>query len=238
MGWGQGIGIGWPNASAYSVPPNPEFTRYIISDCVFGGDYNSTNYAYNDFQINDRVIFTYNGINSFGKIIARTTEITQEISIESVGVNSADCFNNTLNFTSEVFLNDTVINIKFYCNPETEKFVYDRHSDSYLIYDYNLNIYYQGFDDEGSPVSDTFNIVGQSAEIGGYNFIPGQDNFVFEINENTGDTLTNAYIDYGQEQPSFGATTQYSDNNGCSYNYFLRTGDGYSYNANFRTDNC
>ena len=33
MGWGQGIGIGWPNASAYSTPPLPLET-YLISDCL------------------------------------------------------------------------------------------------------------------------------------------------------------------------------------------------------------
>lgn len=222
------------------TPPHPEFTRYIISDCVFSGDYyNTLEYEWGTFNINDRVVFNKSGgIPTFGKINSYTTEIGDDINPSPVGVNSANCFNNTLNFTSEVFLNDTVINIKFYCNPETQNFVYNGDVDSYLIYDYNLNIYYQGFNDEGDPVSETFNIVGQSPEIGSYNFIQGQDNFMFEINENTGDTLTNAYIDSGQEQPSFGATQQYSDNIGCSYNYFLRTGDGYSYNANFRTDNC
>jgi hypothetical protein len=33
MGWGNGIGIGWPNASAQATPPLPLET-YLISDCL------------------------------------------------------------------------------------------------------------------------------------------------------------------------------------------------------------
>lgn len=222
------------------TPPHPEFTRYIISDCVFSGDYyNTLEYEWGTFNINDRVVFNKSGgIPTFGKINSYTTEIGDDINPSPVGVNSANCFNNTLNFTSELFINDTTLNIEFYCNPTNENFVYNADIDSYLIYYYNLDIYYEGFDDEGNPVSDIINITGQSPEIGGYNFIQGQDNFVFEINENIGDTITNAYIDEGQEQPYFAGTQQYSDNNGCSYNYFLRTGDGYSFLGLARQDNC
>lgn len=221
------------------TPPPPEFTRYIIADCVIDGDqYYTTNYGYNDFQINDRVFYNIGGRNSYGKVIDRTTEIVGELDIQATGVNSSNCYNNNLIFTSELFLNDTVLNIEFSCNPQNGFFVYNEEIDSYLVYNYNLYIYYEGFNDEGDPVSQLFNLVGESAEIGGYSFAPNQANFIFEINENTGDTLTFAYIDEGQEQPYFGATTSFSDNKNCSYNYFLQPSTGYSFNALFRNDNC
>lgn len=41
MGWGQGIGIGWPNASASAVPPGPQ-ESYTFYNCV-AEEYNNTN---------------------------------------------------------------------------------------------------------------------------------------------------------------------------------------------------
>ena len=233
-------GIGWPNASAYSGPPNPEFTRYIVADCVIDGDYyNTLEYEWGTFNINDRVVFNNpGGIPTFGKINSYTTEIGDDINPSPVGVNSAICFDNTLIFTSELFINDTILNVKFYCNPINGNFVYNDSIDSYLIYNYNLNIYYEGFNSDGDPVSDTINITGQSNEIGNYNFIQGENNLIFEINENTGDTITFARIEERLEQPYFGGTQQYSDNGGCSYNYFLQNETGYTFTATFVKDNC
>ena len=77
MGW-NGIGIGWPNASAYSGPPNPEFTRYIVADCVIDGNqYYTTNYGYNDFQINDRCI-VLDVDNNYAFVIPDDTKLLQE----------------------------------------------------------------------------------------------------------------------------------------------------------------
>lgn len=234
------LGLGTNNFRIIgSAPPPPEFTRYIIADCVVDGDqYYTTNYGYNDFQINDRVFYNIGGRDSYGKVIARTTDIVDELGIQPTGINSPNCFNNSLIFTSELFINDTTINIEFNCIPQNENFVYNEEIDSYLGYNYNLYIYYEGFNDEGDPVSELLNLVGQSAEIGGYSFTANQSNFIFEINENTGDTITFASIDEGQEQPYFGATINLSDNNNCSYNYFLQSSTGYSFNALFRNDNC
>jgi hypothetical protein len=234
------LGLGTNNFRIIgSAPPPPEFTRYIIGDCVIDGDqYYTLEYGYNDYQINDRVFYNIGVRESYGKVIARTTEIVDELGIQATGVNSANCYNNSLIFTSELFLNDTILNIEFSCNPQNGFFVYNEDIDSYLVYNYNLYIYYEGFNDEGEPVSELFNLVGESAEIGGYSFTPNQANFIFEINENTGDTITFASIDEGQEQPYFGGTQLFSDNNNCSYNYFLQNSTGYSFNASFRNDNC
>ena len=234
----MGLSIGWPNASAYSGPPNPEFTRYIISDCITENTYNTLEYGWGTFNINDRVAFNKpGGIPTFGKINSYTTEVGDDIDPSPVGVNSVNCFDNTLIFTSELFINDTILNVKFYCNPFNGNFVYNGSIDSYLIYNYSLNIYYEGFSD-GEPVSDTINITGQSNEIGNYNFIQGENNLIFEINENVGDTIDFAYITGGSCQPYFAGTQQYSDNGGCSYNYFLQNETGYTFIANFVNDNC
>ena len=36
MGWGQGIGIGWPNASASAGPPVPTYVYFVIQGWCSG----------------------------------------------------------------------------------------------------------------------------------------------------------------------------------------------------------
>jgi len=229
------LGLGTNNFRIIgSAPPPPEFTRYIVADCVVDGDqYYTTNYGYNDFQINDRVFYNINGINSFGKVIARTTEIDQEISIEPTGINSRDCYDNILNFSSNCY-GDEEIKIEFYCTPLLDDFNYDAELDSFISYNYYLIVYYEATDNEGNDYSGISEISG-NIEIGGYNFLQNQNNFMFDVQQERDGVVTYANIDSGYEQPSFGATQQFSDNAGCSFNYFLRS-DGYSYVSNFRTE--
>ena len=230
------LGLGINNFRIIGSNPTPEFERYIVSDCVIDGDYyNTIEYEPGTFEVNDRVTFTIDGRNSFGKIYDTTTEVGDDINPSPVGVNSANCFNNYLNFSSTIDKVGTNYTISFYCNPN-ENFVYNGDIDSYLVYSFYLNIYYEGEDGEGNPVSDIFSISGLSNEISGYEFIQNENNFVFQFTEDLGDTINYIEIIDGEEQPSFGGTIAYSDNNGCNYSYFSQNEGQYTFNAGFRTE--
>lgn len=234
------LGLGTNNFRIIgSAPPFPEFTRYVIKDCVTDGDYyNTLEYEWGTFNINDRVVFNKpGGIPTFGKIDSYTTEVGDDINPNATGVNSANCFDNVLNFTSVTSVVEGGLTVSFYCNPTNENFVYNGNLDSYLIYYYNLFIYIEGEDGEGEIFSDVIQLLGQSNEIGNYNFIQGEDNFIFEIFSGEGN-ITFMYIDESQEQPYFGGTQEYSENNNCSYNYFLQNETGYTFLGLARQDNC
>jgi len=234
------LGLGTNNFRIIgSAPPPPEFTRYIITDCVSENTYITLEYEWGTFNINDRVGFNKpGGIPTFGKINSYTTEIGDDINPSPFGVNSANCFDNVLNFTSVASAVEGGLTVSFYCNPSNENFVYNGSIDSYLIYNYNLFIYIEGEDGEGDNFSEIIQVDGQSNEIGNYNFIQGEDNFIFQVFQNISGNITFMYIDEGQEQPYFGGTQQYTDNNGCSYNYFLQNETGYTFLGIARQDNC
>lgn len=235
------LGLGTNNFRIIgSAPPPPEFTRYIIADCVVDGNqYYTTYYGYNDFQINDRVIYNTGARDSFGKVIARTTEEGDEINPSFVGVNSPNCYDNILNFNSNCF-GDEKIKIGFSCNPLLGNFNYDARLDTFISYNYYFNVYYEATDNEGNDYDDYDGMseISGTYEFGEYNFIQNQNNFMFEVQQERDGIVTYATIDSGYEQPYFGATINLSDNNNCSYNYFLQPSTGYSFNALFRNDNC
>ena len=228
------LGLGTNNFRIIgSAPPPPEFTRYIIADCVTDGDYyNTLEYEWGTFNINDRVLFNNDEGNTFGKIVDYTTD-EGDIYPSFVGVNSPNCYDNILNFSSNCY-GDEEIKIEFYCTPLLDDFNYDAELDSFISYNYYLIVYYEATDNEGNPYSGISEISG-NIEIGGYNFLQNQNNFMFDVQQERDGVVTYANIDSGYEQPSFGATQQFSDNAGCSFNYFLRS-DGYSYVSNFRTE--
>ena len=232
------IGNSIGSSSNSGGTPAPEFTRYIVEDCVTGNTYITLEYEWGTFNINDRVVFNKpGGIPTFGKIDSYTTEVGDDINPSPTGVNSANCFDNTLNFTSVASAVEGGLTVSFYCNPTNGNFVYNGDIDSYLIYNYNLFIYIEGEDGEGEIFSDVIQLSGQSNEIGNYNFIQGEDNFIFQIFQGEGN-ITFINIEERLEQPYFAGTQQYSDNSNCSYNYFLQNETGYSFTANFIKDNC
>ena len=233
------LGLGTNNFRIIgSSPPFPEFTRYVIFDCIRENTYTTLEYEWGTFNINDRVVFNKTGgIGTFGKIVDYITEVGDDINPNATGVNSANCFDNVLNFTSVASAVEGGLTVSFYCNPTNENFGYNGDIDSYLIYNYNLFIYIEGNDGEGEIFSDVIQLSGQSNEIGNYNFIQGEDNFIFERFEGEGN-ITFINIEERLEQPYFAGTQQYSENNNCSYNYFLQNETGYTFLANFTKDNC
>jgi hypothetical protein len=68
MGWGQGIGIGWPNASASAGPPAPTYVYFVIqgicgggimlpgtTQAILAGIYSSGDYVYSE-TVGQRVL--------------------------------------------------------------------------------------------------------------------------------------------------------------------------------------
>ena len=217
-----------------STPP-PEFTRYIIEDCITGNTYNTAVYDWGAFEINDRVFYNIDNIGHLGRIIDYTTEVGDDIGATNLGVNSANCFDNILNFISGCY-GDEKIKIGFSCNPLLGNFNNDAELDTFISYNYYFNVYYEATDNEGNDYDGMSEISG-TYEIGEYNFIQNQNNFMFEVQQERDGIVTYATIDSGYEQPYFGSTISFSDNDGCSFNYFLIS-NGYSYVSNFRKDNC
>ena len=66
MGWGQGIGIGWPNATSGGVAPIV-YESYIYSSCLNAEEFDTNQYPQGTFQVFDRV--AYPDYSSYGKII-------------------------------------------------------------------------------------------------------------------------------------------------------------------------
>jgi len=65
MGWGNGIGIGWPNATSGSTPI--VYESYIYSSCLNVEEFDTNQYPQGTFQVFDRV--AYPDYSSYGKII-------------------------------------------------------------------------------------------------------------------------------------------------------------------------
>jgi hypothetical protein len=55
MGWGNGIGIGWPNASASAGPPVPQ-ESYVFNNCVAAEENNSNPYPVGSFTPGYRIL--------------------------------------------------------------------------------------------------------------------------------------------------------------------------------------
>ena len=223
------MGIGWPNASAYSGPPVPIYERYYVSDCVgYVGDFTTVDYTIGTYQLGDRVTYEKNGYNSFGLIDSITTNVSDDIEITSTGINTNVCFDNQLHFNSNIYREDTQITVDFDCYPYTEDF--DGTDSDYAIhYIYNIQIYYTYSDGE----SDNQIFIQGTINDANYYFIQGQNNYL-------GTAVGEMYvlpdyweIVYEDTQPYFSHTNSYTAND-CNEEYFMRE-NGYTFSATFPT---
>jgi len=102
MGWGQGIGIGWPNASASATPVPQE--SYYFYNCVAEEQNNSNPYPIGSFLVGDRILI--NEGSNYGYIIEAIPESTSSYTISSlpIGYTGAVCIDSNVSLTSSLIL--------------------------------------------------------------------------------------------------------------------------------------
>lgn len=238
MGWGQGIGIGWPNASASAGPPPPP-EKYFVVDCIgYRGDAETIEYPAGTFSIGDRVVYDAGGINTWGLVSTTASPQYTEIEIIPTGVNTNQCFDNTVIFNSYGTANNTnvafVVEIQpqdgsFFCQDEEYFMTITYYASGYCIIDVG----------EGEVDERPFTITGYNV-IENYDYSQyGEYEIVF-ANQNMGYPVIQVYTEYIAQQPEFSNTEAFTDND-CDNHYFLRRGNtqyGSTFYASFSNDDC
>lgn len=245
MGW-NGIGIGWPNASAQATPPPPPPTteRYLVLDCITGEQFDTDLYEIGDFEINDRVTFENNGTATFGSVIGIAENEDHSITITSTGVNSDQCYDNFVNISSYNTLNDEDFFFIIEINSEYANF-------TSVDEEYEMNIAYSNSaivvnyiePGEGEPpyYDETEVYFSGTATIPNYNYEQGVTYEIFSIfYTNIYGTAVSYFDEYTITQPIFWNANEYTDDP-CAYHSFLREGttqNGSTFYASFTNDNC
>ena len=238
MGWGNGIGIGWPNATSGGSGPIPTEEKYLISDCVYGGDYESIYYPIGTFVVNDRVTYEL-GTTSFGRIQSITTDINTGIEIFATGGNSTQCFDNTVQFISSNYATENDVVFRIDILPVDADFVSGGS-------EYAININYLTYgtavvDMGGGEVDELPFYITGTTNLNDYIFSQGVQWQIFEASENLGHPTLLIYTEFMGQDFEFGNTSSFSNNDGCDFHYFLRGGSaqtGSTFQAGFRNDNC
>ena len=216
MGW-NGIGIGWPNASAYSGPL-PTTERYYVSDCIGNyGSFYSTEYPKGTFAVNDMVTFTTGQGDAFGVILYTTEQAGDDIAITATGVSQGgNCFLSNIYFQPQVDPDGMYITLRLKgINNGPQEL--ESLGLNALNYQYEFEIYYESDVDNGY-----LNIAG-NIPISNYVFEkPNWDFGVFNIHDDAQKNFTYVEVQSIMTSITFGNTIAYSNDSGCSYPYFLR----------------
>lgn len=203
--------------------------RYYLTDCVeLVGDRISTDYPTGTFQISDRVTYDVSGYASFGIITSTTTDIGDDVVINSTGINDVNCLDNQLQFYSDIYREDDNFKIDFYCTPLLNDFD-GTDSDYALHFYYYYQIYYTWNDgDNDALITITGSIFNDN-----YYFYQGNNDIFGNDYVNLGVIPDSWSIENGYDTPSFNNTQGYTQND-CDYSYFMRT-NGYTFNASFNS---
>ena len=103
MGWGNGIGIGWPNTSASAGPPVPQ-ESYGFNNCV-AEEYNISNpYPVGSFFVGDRILI--NEGSAYGYLTESIPATPGGYSISSLpfGYSYNRCIDSEVSLTTELIL--------------------------------------------------------------------------------------------------------------------------------------
>lgn len=238
------MGIGWPNASAYSGPPIVT-EKYLVSDCTgYYSTFTSTAYPVGTFQVNDRVYYN-DGDSSFG-LIDSISEGTSEFTIYPTGINTINCFDNSINFNS-------------YNDIDGQNFVFTVELESITNFvstssQYQMTVpYYNSalvvvyvYDPSGGYFDDIFTSFSGQLVLNNYNFFPGTQEIISVDKTITGPPYGFVLTGWGDQSivlsPSFSGVESYNPNGeNCNPHYFLRGGStefGTTFSATWRNDTC
>lgn len=225
------IGNSIGSSSNSGGTPAPTTQRFEIEDCVgYSGNFFSYDYPIGEFAIGDRVTFNY-GDDAFGKVLNVTTESSSGVDIYATGVNSPNCYNNSVAIGYDASINGFgQVIFDFYCTPQYD---FNSQSSNYAIYlGYSINIYIvynDGDDDTNESLQGTLGPIN-------YNTTGGDSFSLGTIGSNNYSNIVSYQIEYMALQPSFGNTTGYDGGNGC-FTSFMRD-NYYTISASFRNDDC
>jgi len=222
MGW-NGIGMGWPNASAYSGPV-PTDERYLLTSCTgVTGACVTPDFPIGTYVVNDRLRYEFEGYSQFGLVSDITTAPEDNvIDIYPTGVNTTQCIDNYLNLFPELIapLGQQQIIFKYSITPLTTSFVSTEEE-----YEFGWAYYYEVYfewDDDGETNDQYFTFT-DGGTIYNYNINAG-DSFQLDIQYEMADgPILAINIDEGFSfNPNFPAISSFTVNE-CSYPYFMRT---------------
>ena len=245
MGWGIANGIGWPNASAYSGPP-PATEKYLVSDCIgYYSDFTSTAYPVGTFQVNDRVYYN-DGDSSFG-LIDSISEGTSLFPIYPTGINTGNCFDNSINFGAYNDINEHYFVFIVELESADTDFVSidDQYPMNVPYYNSALVLIYVDNPDGGYYDDISVSFSGELS-LDSYNFYQGTQEIIVRSQQ-----ITNAFypievISFSEQfislSPYFYNIESYNVNGeNCNPHYFLRTNGtefGTTFSATWRNDYC
>ena len=150
MGWGNGIGIGWPNATSGSTPI--VYESYIYSSCINAEQFDTGQYPQGTFQVFDRV--TYPGYSDYGKIIGVLSP-GSGVSIIDLPINdiSTDrpCIDSNINIGIEAILSEVGV-VSCNIGAGITGIVVDNNTGSFPI-SFNINWTADVEDGEGSATT-------------------------------------------------------------------------------------
>lgn len=268
IGWGQGAvdnGIGWGQGAInndinwgdiyYSTDAGETdiigsdapivMEKYLIYDCISGEQFDTELYEVGEFEINDRVVFNNNQYNTFGKVIEITENIDFEFSIGSIGVNSDQCFDNSITLTSGNEVDETYIDFSISLNSTNADFISSNKEYSMNVnyFNYTLVLVYISPGEGEEPYYDQFEIeFSGSSNFDNYYYEQGGDYEIAYRRYTFADYISPIEF-YDQEiyiSVGFDNTDSYNED-GCPSYVFWRTygsQTGSTFNMIYRNDNC
>ena len=210
---------------------------YYVNDCLdIYGSFASASYPQGTFIVDDMVTFEIDGQSGYGYVVEVSQIPAQDFSIVGTGANQGgQCNSSNISFTASVFAQgDSNIYMHLQGTNTGGQALISVDGEYALTYNYSFEVYY---DAEGS--SGPITISGR-VSINDYNFAANDSFHLGDFVIYSGvDIYNNAYIDGTVlTSTTYNNTIAYSDNGGCSNNYFLRIPDGTTFVSYTRNDNC
>jgi hypothetical protein len=195
--------------------------KYLISDCVIGGDYKTISYPIGTFITGDRVTYVL-GNNSFGLVQGITTDINIGIDIFATGVNTTDCLDNTLNLSANVIAPyfSPSITLNYILEPLNSSFVST--DEEYTFgWGYYYEIYYEYINGDGDPSSGNITL-STTGVLNNYNIAVDEQFQIYQDVYSLDGNVTSFNASGYSNNPSIVNTNSFTQNE-CSYPYFMRT---------------
>jgi len=218
--------------------PLPATEYYSVNDCIgIYGAFDSASYPIGTLVVKDMVTFVADGQPGYGYVGTVTEGVNIGFALTATGANQeGTCNLSDINFAPVLIPSGNQILIRLQGNNIGPNNLTSEDDYLALTYNYDFSIFYTYGDGEegdlfvsGSIVINNYDMEGES----GFNL---GDFVVYDFGEDIGLHTANFSGDV-VTSTTFGHTTPYSDNEGCSYNYFLKD-SGTTFRCYAQNDNC
>lgn len=211
---------------------------YTVNDCIgFFGSFNSTSYPIGTLVVNDMVTFVADGTPGYGYVTAVTEGVNIGFALTATGANQGGLCNlSDINFAPILIPSDPQILIRLQGNNNGLYNLTSEVGNYALTYNYEFGIFYTYGDGEEGDLLVSGSIVIDNYDMeGGVDFNLG-DFVVYDFGAAIG-LATASFLGDVVTSTTFVHTTPYSDNEGCSYYYFLKN-SGTTFRCYAQNDNC